>query len=84
MLARLRVDCASKSGGQRRQSGCLVPGMWGVDDIKGSNAMENDRRKKVIRVHHNPMRQQTYNDGGQTINGDFPATSTNCEKPIIW
>ena len=37
---RLRVERASKSGAQRRRSGCLVPGMWGVDGTRGLNPME--------------------------------------------
>jgi hypothetical protein len=35
-------------------------------------------------MHHDPMSQVTYSDPEQTIDGDFPVVSTNCEKPVVW
>ena len=84
MLPRLRVHRASKSGAQRRRSECLVPGVWGVDVTKGSNPTESDRSKKVVHMDHNPTRGGTYGDAVQSMNGDFPALTTNCEKPVVW
>ena len=82
MFPRLRVDCASKSGAQRRRSECLVPGMCGVDLTKELNP--TDRSKTAVHMHDNPTRQDTYSDVGQTTDGDVPVLSTNCEKPVIW
>ena len=84
MLARLRVDRASKNGAQRRRSEFLVPGVWGVDETKGLNPMEDDRSKKVVHTDYNPTRQDTYSDAGEIIYGDIPVLSTNCEKPVVW
>jgi hypothetical protein len=81
LLPRLPVDRASKNGMQRRRSECLVPGMWGVDETKGLNPMEDERSKKVFHKHH-PTGQDTYSDAGQTINDDFPVLSTNCGKAV--
>ena len=55
--------------------------MWGMDEARGLNA-KNDRSKKVVRMHHNPTKQDTYSDAGQTINGDFPTLFTDCEKAV--
>ena len=38
----------------------------------------NDWNKKVV------DREDTYNDAGQTINGDVPLPSSNCEKAVVW
>ena len=54
MVLRLRVDCASKNGAQRRRSECLVPGTWGLDETKGLNPMEEYGRRKVVHIFHNP------------------------------
>ena len=43
-----------------------------------------DRSKEVVHMQYNLTGQDTYNNPGQTINGDFPALSTNCEKSIVW
>ena len=43
-----------------------------------------DRSKEVVHMQYNLTGQDTYSDAGQTINDDFPALSTNCEKPIVW
>ena len=82
MLPRLRVDCASKSGAQRRRSECLVPGIWGVDPTKELNP--TNWNKTAVHMHDNPTRQNTYSDVGQIIDGGVPDLATNCEKPIVW
>jgi hypothetical protein len=69
---------------QRRRSEYLGPGTWGVDETNVLYCIENDRSKKAVHMHDNPTRQDTHSDAGQTMNGNFPVLSTDCEKVVIW